>query len=108
MAPIPRYTGKHESDGRNPRIQACQRTPRAACSTCGGGFALLMGVDGVRVTEIDSSVADHIEQLVDRVAKEAVTFECPQGLQLDNKGIWTTPDRVAKVCCFKDPDGGLF
>jgi len=49
----------------------------------------------------------NIEELVDALAKRGVSFERPPGLQLDNKGIWTTPDGVAKVCWFKDPDGNL-
>jgi catechol 2,3-dioxygenase-like lactoylglutathione lyase family enzyme len=49
----------------------------------------------------------NIEELVDKLASKGITFERPPGLQLDNKGIWISPDGVAKVCWFKDPDGNL-
>ena len=48
-----------------------------------------------------------IEATVKELAKKGVSFERVPELQQDAAGIWTTPDGVAKVCWFKDPDGNL-
>jgi len=48
-----------------------------------------------------------IEASVKKLAKNGVTFERVPGLEQDDAGIWTTPDGLAKVCWFKDPDGNL-
>ncbi|MGO9601913.1 MAG: VOC family protein [Candidatus Binataceae bacterium] len=56
----------------------------------------------VPFTALGWKVSD-IEELVRKLRAKGVRFERPQGLQLDEAGIWTTPDGVAKVCWFKDP-----
>ena len=49
----------------------------------------------------------NIVEAMANLAKKGVRFERPQGLQLDDAGVWTTPDGSAKVCWFKDPDGNI-
>jgi catechol 2,3-dioxygenase-like lactoylglutathione lyase family enzyme len=48
-----------------------------------------------------------IKATVDKLTKKGIKFERIPELQAqqDAAGIWTTPDGVAKVCWFKDPDG---
>jgi catechol 2,3-dioxygenase-like lactoylglutathione lyase family enzyme len=45
-----------------------------------------------------------IRDAMEKLSKKGVTFERPEGLQLDDKGAWS-PDKTATVCWFKDPDG---
>lgn len=42
---------------------------------------------------------------MEKLSKKGVRFERYQELMQDDAGIWTTPDGLAKVCWFKDPDG---
>jgi catechol 2,3-dioxygenase-like lactoylglutathione lyase family enzyme len=55
-------------------------------------------------TAIGWTVAD-IAATAAGLAKKGVKFERYKGMEQDAAGTWTTPDRVAKVCWFKDPDG---
>jgi catechol 2,3-dioxygenase-like lactoylglutathione lyase family enzyme len=48
-----------------------------------------------------------IKATVEQLAKKGVKFGRIPELQQDPAGIWTTPDGVAMVCWFKDPDGNL-
>lgn len=82
-----------------------------------GWFALVYMAGGTRLhiqkvkeftplpfTAIGWTVAD-IAAAAAALAKKGVKFERYPGMEQDAAGIWTTPDRAAKVCWFKDPDG---
>jgi catechol 2,3-dioxygenase-like lactoylglutathione lyase family enzyme len=58
----------------------------------------------VPFTALGWSVPD-IKAEVARLSKNGVVFERYKELPQDDAGIWTTPDGVAKVAWFKDPDG---
>jgi catechol 2,3-dioxygenase-like lactoylglutathione lyase family enzyme len=82
-----------------------------------GWFALVYTAGGTRLhiqkvkeftpppfTAIGWTVSD-IAATAAALAKKGVKFERYPGMEQDAAGIWTTPDSVAKVCWFKDPDG---
>jgi catechol 2,3-dioxygenase-like lactoylglutathione lyase family enzyme len=48
---------------------------------------------------------DDIVATASALADKGVRFERFPGMEQDGAGIWTTPDRAAKICWFKDPDG---
>ena len=48
---------------------------------------------------------DNIAATASALADKGVKFQRFPGMEQDSAGIWTTPDRAAKVCWFKDPDG---
>lgn len=48
----------------------------------------------------------HIEKIVEDLNARGVTFEKYDGMEQDERGIWSDPGR-AKVAWFKDPDGNL-
>lgn len=79
-------------------------------------FALVAELGGavLRITAVESRVVapytvsgwsvDDIESAVDDLASRGVEFQRYDGLDQDERRIWTTPDG-AKVAWFLDPDG---
>jgi catechol 2,3-dioxygenase-like lactoylglutathione lyase family enzyme len=81
-------------------------------------FAVVFAAGGaeLRVTQVDEVVAapytalgwsvPDIEAAVDAATAAGVTFRRFEGMDQDDRGLWTTPggDRVA---WFQDPDGNL-
>ncbi len=51
-------------------------------------------------------VVGNVAGVVDGLAAAGVTFERFAGLDQDDRGIWTSPDR-AKIAWFKDPNGNI-
>ena len=56
-------------------------------------------------TVLGWTVAD-LEAEVDRLAAAGVTFTRYDGMEQDDRGIWTAPDG-ARVAWFHDPDGNI-
>jgi catechol 2,3-dioxygenase-like lactoylglutathione lyase family enzyme len=56
-------------------------------------------------TVLGWTVAD-LESEVDRLAAAGVTFTRYEGMDQDDRGIWTAPDG-ARVAWFHDPDGNI-
>jgi catechol 2,3-dioxygenase-like lactoylglutathione lyase family enzyme len=48
---------------------------------------------------------DDIVATASALGDKGVRFERFPGMEQDSAGIRTTPDRAAKICWFKDPDG---
>jgi catechol 2,3-dioxygenase-like lactoylglutathione lyase family enzyme len=82
-------------------------------------FALVLETDGKRLriselkdfvprrfTALGWDVADIVEAV--RALKEnGASFQIYQGFGQDEYGIWTSPDRSARVAWFLDPDGNI-
>jgi catechol 2,3-dioxygenase-like lactoylglutathione lyase family enzyme len=58
-----------------------------------------------RYTALGWEVSD-IEREVDALSKRGVTFARYDGMNQDDRGIWTAPSR-AKIAWFTDPDGNI-
>lgn len=58
-----------------------------------------------RYTTLGWEVID-IELEVDALLKQGVTFARYEGLNQDERGIWTAPSK-AKIAWFTDPDGNI-
>jgi catechol 2,3-dioxygenase-like lactoylglutathione lyase family enzyme len=83
------------------------------------GFALVFDCFGImlRVTAVPKTApagytvlgweVDDIEQAVHGLVQSGVTLEHYPGMGLDESGIWTAPQNVARVAWFKDPDGNV-
>ncbi|NWH07128.1 MAG: VOC family protein [Alphaproteobacteria bacterium] len=56
-------------------------------------------VIGWDVKDIDAAAKD--------LMAKGVTFNIYPGFGQDERGIWTAPDRAAKVAWFNDPDGNV-
>lgn len=54
---------------------------------------------GWRVPDVESKVRE--------LTDAGIVFERYSFLPQDDLGVWTTPDGVAKVAWFKDPDGNV-
>ena len=52
-------------------------------------------------------VVDDIASAARALAEKGVTFNIYQGFNQDALGIWTSPDKSARVAWFKDPDGNV-
>jgi len=50
---------------------------------------------------------DDIDRVVVSLAERGVAFDRHDGFNHDTNGVWTAPDRSARVAWFKDPDGNL-
>ncbi len=48
-----------------------------------------------------------IEAAVEKFVADGIVFERYPFLEQDTYGIWSTPDGIARVAWFKDPDGNL-
>ncbi|HEY0163618.1 MAG TPA: VOC family protein [Edaphobacter sp.] len=82
-------------------------------------YSLVLRGKGIelRLVRMDSfSPASHtvfgwevpvIEKVVRDLAAAGVTFERYPYLEQDEAGVWTAPDRKARVAWFKDPDGNV-
>jgi catechol 2,3-dioxygenase-like lactoylglutathione lyase family enzyme len=82
-------------------------------------YALVFNVNGalLRVSLVPEHVptphpilgwqVPDIAAAVKKLAQAGVTFERYPFLEQDELGIWTSPDGVAKVAFFKDPDGNV-
>jgi predicted enzyme related to lactoylglutathione lyase len=84
----------------------------------GDQFALVFDVNGImlRIQKVDKvnphsyttlgwNVAD-IKKAVTELSGRGVKFMKYEGMNQDESGIWTSPDK-AKIAWFKDPDGNL-
>jgi catechol 2,3-dioxygenase-like lactoylglutathione lyase family enzyme len=77
----------------------------------------LAGGGTMRLTPIPGHVAQphpvlgwqtaDMDATVDDLAASGVTLEIYEGFGQDARGVWTAPDRAAKVAWFKDPDSNL-
>jgi catechol 2,3-dioxygenase-like lactoylglutathione lyase family enzyme len=79
-------------------------------------FAVTVGVHGrlLRLTSVGTPVpapysvlawrVDDIEAVVDGLVARGVAFARYDGVEQDDRGIWTAPDG-ARVAWFLDPDG---
>ena len=68
----------------------------------------ITGVQEVRAapyTVLGWTVAD-LETEVDRLAAAGVAFTRYDGMEQDDRGIWTAPDG-ARIAWFQDPDGNI-
>ncbi|OYU14776.1 MAG: glyoxalase [Alphaproteobacteria bacterium PA4] len=82
-------------------------------------FATVYGLAGtiLRVTEVPGFVAGphpvlgwkvaDIAATVTALTAAGVAFTIYDGFGQDAQGIWTSPDGVAKVAWFNDPDGNV-
>ena len=48
---------------------------------------------------------ENIADMVDGLAARGVVFERYEGMQQDDRGIWTVPRAGVRIAWFKDPDG---
>ena len=48
---------------------------------------------------------DGIEETVDGLSGRGVVFERYEGMEQDERGVWTVPGGGARIAWFKDPDG---
>jgi|SRR5579871_4827094 len=82
-------------------------------------FALVLETDGktLRISELKDfeprrftalgwTVAD-ITAAVRTLKQKGVPFQIYQGFGQDEDGIWTSPDKSARVAWFLDPDGNI-
>lgn len=82
-------------------------------------FALVLETDGkrLRISELNDfeprrftalgwEVAD-IAGAVRALKEKGVAFQIYPGFGQDEHGIWTSPDRSARVAWFLDPDGNI-
>jgi catechol 2,3-dioxygenase-like lactoylglutathione lyase family enzyme len=79
-------------------------------------FALVhdSGSSALRITQVDRVqaapytvlgwVVTDVDREVDRLVREGVTFLRYEGMDQDERGIWTSPSG-ARVAWFQDPDG---
>lgn len=49
----------------------------------------------------------NIEATVQQFAANGISFERYPFIEQDANGIWSAPDRAAKIAWFKDPDGNV-
>lgn len=47
----------------------------------------------------------NIEEAIDGLADRGVAFERYEGMEQDERGIWTVPGAGVRIAWFKDPDG---
>lgn len=66
----------------------------------------LPGHVGKQHTVLGWSVADIAEAVRD-LRNKGIDFKVYDGFGQDDDGIWTTPDRSARVAWFADPDGNV-
>ena len=50
---------------------------------------------------------DDINACVDMLVDQGITFEQFEGMELNEKGIWTVPGEGTQIAWFKDPDGNV-
>jgi catechol 2,3-dioxygenase-like lactoylglutathione lyase family enzyme len=84
----------------------------------GDQFALVFEANGtmLRVQKVDQVnpgkytalgwEVDDIRREIDALSKRGVTFARYEGLNQDERGIWTAPSK-AKIAWFTDPDGNI-
>jgi len=82
-------------------------------------FALVLETDGktVRISELRDFeprrftalgwVVTNIVATVRALEENGVAFQIYQGFGQDENGIWTSPDKSARVAWFLDPDGNI-
>ena len=59
-----------------------------------------------RFTALGWDVVD-IEHAVQGLREKGVSFQIYPGFGQDGRGIWTSPDKSARVAWFLDPDGNI-
>jgi catechol 2,3-dioxygenase-like lactoylglutathione lyase family enzyme len=82
-------------------------------------FALVLETDGKRLriselkdfeprrfTTLGWEVAD-IVAAIQALKEKGVAFQIYQGFGQDEHGVWTSPDKSARVAWFLDPDGNI-
>ncbi len=81
------------------------------------GVVLTSGANTIRLVKLEKHEPSefailgwettNIEKTVREMTAAGVTIERYDFIEQDDLGIWSAPDRIAKVAWFKDPDGNV-